>query len=132
MNKQRWLSSFFGALISHGIGAVILLLLTAIGLRLDDPSSAVYPTVFSSLFAGAILAGILFRRQGNAGVSVLGAFFYAVIPLAVSFFGKNEFFTLGVRLLVFSGLMAITVAVALLFPQTKRRKKRKSRYHRPY
>lgn len=129
MQKNTWWA-ILSALISHGVGLLLLLILSALGLSFENPTAAVMPIAFSSLFAGAILCGILLRRSGDPLSSLVGGLIYGFLPFFISLFGKGETLGLGARFLVFFLLFAVSSAVAFLFPKGRRKRLKRGYYRR--
>ena len=126
MNYRLLIRSFRPALIGHLSAFVVMALLSWLALCFENPSSAVLPIAFISLGAGAVVCGIGVRKNGTGLFGALaGGGLYILIPFLISCFGKAEFFSLGTRILVLFSVLAAVLTVVLLFPKTKKRKRRR-------
>ena len=111
-------------LFGHLAGLLVLLLLSFLGAKLENPSAAILPSALVALGMGASTAGLVARQKKEppATVLIIGLC-YGLIPLVVSAFGESSFFNWGTRLLVFFLSVVLVSALALLFPQKKKRRK---------
>lgn len=126
MTDRLFVRSLVSALIGHLSALGIMMLLSLMALSFEDPTAAVLPLTFVSLGMGAVVTGIGIRRGGRDLLgALLGGCVFSVVPFVVSFFGKAEFFTWGVRFLILFIAWSLVMAIVLLFPQRKKKRKHK-------
>lgn len=114
--KRLLLGTAISALLGHLAGFLILLVLTALSLMLEDPGGAALTTALLSLGFGGALSGLFSRKTGAGLLSgLLSGFFFALVPLVVAlFFGGSDFFGIGNRLLIALAAWVIAAVFSIL------------------
>lgn len=126
MTDRLFVRSLVSALIGHLVALLIMTLLSLMALSFEDPTAAVLPLAFVSLGMGAVVTGIGIRRGGRDPLgALLGGGLFSIVPFVASFFGKAAFFTFGIRFLILFIAWSFVMAIVMLFPQRKKKRKHK-------